>query len=240
MEDLEGFTASHLNVPLLDLLQKCDAESASVDVRLWVRQRTQLGDIDKYDPSLKGHVLEIGVIECQLADRARTEGSMRLEVSLLEQKLDVAAKAMLKRQYDRAIELFPDKNARDTDFYKAHVETISKWKVDKLAPHLSAGEIYARVTAEIEDQLQKMIQAMVTAAKQDVEQPDVADQDLMSELTSLVEDKHGAGDKAGTHIHICIKYLQIFNLQVRIQKTTMTSSFMEMLPPGASPVAADL
>ena len=125
---------------------------------------------------------------------------MKLELSLLEQKLDVAARAMLKRQHDRAIQLFPDKNVKDTDFYKAHVQTISNWKMDKLAPHLSAEEVYARVTADIEDQQLKMLHAMVAAAQQDVEQPDVVDPDLMSELTSLVEDKHGAGDKAGTHM----------------------------------------
>ena len=186
-------------------MKKCDVwrdESGFLDVRLWVRRRIQLGDIDKFDPNmkLKSHVLDIGVIDCQLADRAKTMGSMKLELSLLEQKLDVAARAMLKRQHDRAIQLFPDKNVKDTDFYKAYVQTISNWKMDKLAPHLSAEEVYARVTADIEDQQLKMLHAMVAAAQQDVEQPDVVDPDLMSELTSLVEDKHGAGDKAGTHM----------------------------------------
>ena len=145
------------------------------------------------------------VIECQLADRAKTMGSMKLELSLLEQKLDVAARAMLKRQFDRAILMFPDKNVKDTDFYKAHVATISSWKMDKLAPHLSAEKVFASVTADIEGQQRKMLEAMVTAALQNVEQPDVAaDEDLMSELATLVENQHGAGDKAGTHTHTYI------------------------------------
>ena len=205
MEDLDGFHDSHLDVPSVELLQKCDVsrdENAFVDVRLWVRRRIQLNDIDKFDPEMKvkSHVLYIGVIDCQLADRAKTMGSMKLELSLLEQKLDVAARAMLKRQHNRGIQLFPDKNVRDTDFYKAHVQTISNWKMDKLAPHLSAEEVYSRVTAQIEDQQLKMLHAMVAAAQQDVEQSDVVDPDLMSELATLVEDKHGADDKAGTHM----------------------------------------
>ena len=252
MEDLDGFHDSHLDVPSVELLQKCDVsrdENAFVDVRLWVRRRIQLNDIDKFDPEMKvkSHVLDIGVIDCQLADRAKTMGSMKLELSLLEQKLDVAARAMLKRQHDRGIQLFPDKNVRDTNFYKAHVQTISNWKMDKLAPHLSAEEVYSRVTAQIEDQQLKMLHAMVAAAQQDVEQSDVVDPDLMSELATLVEDKHGADDKAGTHMlttNMVFIWSYCINFQVRTQKTTKMyrSSFVgfEMLPPGASPVGADL
>ena len=198
VEDLDTFSASCLDVPLVGLVKHMPADISPVefreDVLLWVNRRVKLGDITRCDPQHAVTVGNIGVLEHQLADRAKTYGNMRVDVDILSQKLDVASRAMLGRQQQRAMEMFPDKNPRDTEYYKVHAETIATWKNDKLAPHLSNLQVYEKITKEIEGQLEYLLQCVVDSAQGTEE---TVDDDLMMELNSLCTQNGATPDKAG-------------------------------------------
>ena len=204
VEDLDTFQENYLDVPLVGLVKQMHAdvpqEELADDVRSWANRRLKMGDINHYNPEHAVVVGNIGVLELQLADRAKTYGTMTVDVDILSQKLDVASRAMLGRQQQRAIEMFPDKNPRDTEYYKAHVQTIAKWKKDKLAPHLANLEAYEKISNDIESQLGYLVQSLIGHAQGTEE---TVDDELMTELTSICQGKDSTADKAGV-LHISL------------------------------------
>ena len=115
---------------------------------------------------------------------------MKEEHDQLQQKLELAARAMKARQHKRATELFPEKNPTETDFYKAHVETIEKWIAEKLKPSLDNGHAYMQITRDIEGQLDKMMEALVASAQEPLgDSEDGVDQSLLAELDSFVQEQ---------------------------------------------------
>ena len=203
VEDLDACESNHLDVPLVGLIKSFPVTTPEdellIDVELWVKRRNHMGDIKHVDPSHAVTVLEIGVVHTQLVDRARTLAGMKVEKDLMEQKLELAARAMKARQHKRAIEMFPDKNPVETDFYKAHVGTINKWVLDKLEPLTSAMQIFEKVTCEIGGQLAKMVQNLLQCAMRE-ESSNPIDRELLAELSSLVEEQHGGKQARPTHV----------------------------------------
>ena len=216
VEDLDTFSARCLDVPLVGLVKHMPADVSPVEFReevlSWVNRRVKLGDITRCDPQHAVTVGNIGVLEHQLADRAKTYGNMRVDVDILSQKLDVASRAMLGRQQQRAMEMFPDKNPRDTEYYKVHAGTIATWKNDTLAPHLSNLQVYEKITKEIEGQLEYLLQCVVDSAQGTEE---TVDDDLMMELNSLCTQKGATPDKAGV---LQIYYWDPINIQFDVKR----------------------
>eukprot|EP00435_Cladocopium_sp_Y103_P073230 s278_g42.t2 len=189
VEDLDACESNHLDVPLMGLIKSFPAgtpmEEILIDIDLWVKRRNHMGDIKHVDPSHATSVLEIGVIHTQLVDRARTLSGMKVEKDCMEQKLQLAARAMKSRQHKRATEMFPDKDPLETDFFKVHVETINKWVVDKLQPLVDAMKVFEKFTSEIGEQLLRMLENLTDNAMKE-QSSDPLDLELMRELTSFV------------------------------------------------------
>lgn len=201
VEDLEGFETSHLDIPLLTLLKSMskDVTRAEMlcDVGLWVKRRHEVGDIKFMDPMHSTAVMEISLVNTQLADRAKTLSEMRVESVVLEQKLSMAARAMTSRQYNRASEMFPEKNPAETDFYRAHAATIKQWYNDKMQPSLDAQKVYEQITADIEKQLTGMLDSLLSTSLDSCANCDEpVDMDLMNELDSYVQHSAGSEMKA--------------------------------------------
>ena len=196
VEDLDTFQSSHLDVPLVALLKSMSASVAPdsfVEVRLWAQRRLQMKDIDHLNPELKTSLEEFGKLECELLEHGQKLETMKAQNCEFEQKLDVACRAMLSRQHKRALELFPDKDPKETDFYKAHAVTVSTWKDDKLAPHVLALKDFTKAGQDIESQQRTLMGFMADSVcgvfTPNVESTDL-DDDLMSELASIVEGRH--------------------------------------------------
>lgn len=201
VEDLEGFETSHLDIPLLTLLKSMskDVTRAEMlcDVGLWVKRRHEVGDIKFMDPMHSTAVMEISLVNTQLADRAKTLSEMRVESVVLEQKLSMAARAMTSRQYNRASEMFPEKNPAETGFYKTHAATIKQWYNDKMQPSLDAQKVYEQITADIEKQLTGMLDSLLsTSLDSCANRDEPVDMDLMNELDSYVQHSAGSEMKA--------------------------------------------
>lgn len=197
MEDLDACESHHLDLPLAGLIKKfpisTSTEEILIDVDLWVKRRTQMCDINHVDQALATPVLEIAVIHTQLVDRARTMSGMMIEKDVMEQKLDLAVRAMKARQHKKATEMFPDKDPLETDFYKVHCATINAWKIDKMEPLVNAIKVFDTCTTEIASQLEDMLRSLMdTAMAEDMESPE---SDLLKELTSFIDERHG-GDQA--------------------------------------------
>ena len=190
-EDLDGVESTYLDVPLGGLLRAMpgDAKESGIllDVRSWANRRLERDDLDHCSPQQSLAVKEIGVVEMQLIDRAKTYGNMKVEFDVKNQKLEIASRAMLQRQHMKALELAPDKNPRETDFFKAHVATIKAWKDEKLRPLAEAIEVYNGATRDIERQLEKMLLDLAQTAANDDVGTDGVDKDLLQELETLVE-----------------------------------------------------
>ena len=206
-EDLDGVQSNYFDVPLVGLLKATAGNSKQsemlLDVRMWANRRLERDDLDHCDPQHAMAVRNIGVIEMQLNDRAKTYGHMKVEFDVKNQKLEVASRAMLQRQYMKAIELAPDKNPKETEFYKAHVATIKAWKDDKLRPLAEAMEVYNRATLDIEGQLQKMLLGLAEAAINDGLGSHGVDDELFQELETLVTQ---ADDKAWSISYISLLF----------------------------------
>ena len=221
VEDLDACESNQLDVPLVGLVKSFPAttpqEELILDVELWVKRRNHMGDIKHLDPSHAVSVMEIGVVHTQLVDRARTLAGMKVEKDLMEQKLELAARAMKSRQHMRALQMFPDKNPLDTGFYQTHVETINKWVLDKLEPLVDAMRVFERCTNEIVQQLHTMLQKLLEAVMND-ESSDPVDAELLNELSSFVEEHHGTSENKARRpdqqiysIHIFIYTIYIYN-----------------------------
>ncbi|CAK9029430.1 unnamed protein product, partial [Durusdinium trenchii] len=195
MEDLGRLDLDVLAVdqPLIMCMNKWHSDMSlndmRVDVNTWVKRRTDLGDISKMDPHLTLSVKEIATINKQIADRTKTAASMKVEHHLLEQNLDLAGRDLLAKQYARTKEMFPDLDPKDTDIYMAHVDAVARWKHDKLKPTLDAQQVFDRCTADIEEQLGRMLDFMVDHARiRDGNA--VVEKGLIEDLDAFVQKHH--------------------------------------------------
>lgn len=195
MEDLGRLDLDVLAVdqPLIMYMNKWHSDMSlndmRVDVNTWVKRRTDLGDISKMDPHLTLSVKEIATINKQIADRTKTAASMKVEHHLLEQNLDLAGRDLLAKQYARTKEMFPDLDSKDTDIYMAHVDAVARWKHDKLKPTLDAQQVFDRCTADIEEQLGRMLDFMVDHARiRDGNA--VVEKGLIEDLDAFVQKHH--------------------------------------------------
>ena len=209
VEDLSTFEESHLDVPLRALLKSMRSdipeEELLADVWMWIDRRSVKKDIMDLDQGLATLFDEIAGVLAEVDDRCKTSARMQEDHASLEKKLDMAARAMLQRQYMRAKELFPNKDPEKTDFYKSHTDSIAKWKDLKLEPGVEGQRLFDKETSKIESRLKELVKDLIgeSMLEPQVETkpvenapadiiPSDLDPDLMKELGELIGDTQEA------------------------------------------------
>lgn len=204
-----------LDLPLgVFLCNQCadsvDEKAMVANVKEWCERREHKGDCHAVDPGMCTTLVEIMKLRASSKDLARTKSEMIQEGEGLKERCAVAAKAMKNRQYTMCLQRCPERNPYDTDQYNDAASNIDQWEHGKLQAHQNRVRELEEAELSMETKYNQLLYKtgmssynltsnnnMNMNVQPPIEVADTVDQDLMSELESMLLSPR---DKAGSQI----------------------------------------